>query len=187
MVPDAACGQQAAIYKSAANKFDFSRGIAMKKITDILDKIFHYLTALSFGLVSICVLVQVITRYTPGISAPWTDEMTRLFFMYTIMFGAPMAIKYSEYAVIDIVTNNMHGPFRHIINILDYVFICVVGVAGTKQAHIFWKTGLRTVSTSLRINMGIFYLVPVGIFALTSVYCVSGIIREILEMGKGEE
>ena len=85
--------------------------------------------------------------------------------MYTIMFGAPMAIKYSEYAVIDIVTNNMHGPFRHIINILDYVFICVVGVAGTKQAHIFWKTGLRTVSTSLRINMGIFYLVPVGIFA----------------------
>ena len=159
----------------------------MKKITDILDKIFHYLTALSFGLVSICVLVQVITRYTPGISAPWTDEMTRLFFMYTIMFGAPMAIKYSEYAVIDIVTNNMHGPFRHIINILDYVFICVVGVAGTKQAHIFWKTGLRTVSTSLRINMGIFYLVPVGIFALTSVYCVAGIIREILEMGKGEE
>ena len=91
----------------------------MKKITDMLDKIFHYLTALSFGLVSICVLVQVITRYTPGISAPWTDEMTRLFFMYTIMFGAPMAIKYSEYAVIDIVTNNMHGPFRHIINILD--------------------------------------------------------------------
>ena len=128
----------------------------MKKITDILDKIFHYLTALSFGLVSICVLVQVITRYTPGISAPWTDEMTRLFFMYTIMFGAPMAIKYSEYAVIDIVTNNMHGPFRHIINILDYVFICVVGVAGTKQAHIFWKTGLRTVYTSLRINIGIF-------------------------------
>ena len=77
MVLDAACGQQAAFYKSAANKFDFSRGIAMKKITDILDKIFHYLTALSFGLVSICVLVQVITRYTPGISAPWTDEMTR--------------------------------------------------------------------------------------------------------------
>ena len=50
MVLDAACGQQAAFYKSAANKFDFSRGIAMKKITDILDKIFHYLTALSFGL-----------------------------------------------------------------------------------------------------------------------------------------
>ena len=113
----------------------------MKKITDILDKIFHYLTALSFGLVSICVLVQVITRYTPGISAPWTDEMTRLFFMYTIMFGAPMAIKYKEYAVIDIVTNSIHGKPRHIISILDYILICIVGVVGTRQAFIFWKTG----------------------------------------------
>lgn len=104
----------------------------MKKITDILDKIFHYLTALSFGLVSICVLVQVITRYTPGISAPWTDEMTRLFFMYTIMFGAPMAIKYKEYAVIDIVTNSIHGKPRHIISILDYILICIVGGCGYK-------------------------------------------------------
>ena len=144
----------------------------MKKITDILDKIFHYLTALSFGLVSICVLVQVITRYTPGISAPWTDEMTRLFFMYTIMFGAP---------------NSIHGKPRHIISILDYILICIVGVVGTRQAFIFWKTGLRTVSTSLRINMGVFYLVPVGIFALTSIYCAAGIISEIVTMGKGEE
>ena len=159
----------------------------MKKITDILDKIFHYLTALSFGLVSICVLVQVITRYTPGISAPWTDEMTRLFFMYTIMFGAPMAIKYKEYAVIDIVTNSIHGKPRHIISILDYILICIVGVVGTRQGFIFWKTGLRTVSTSLRINMGVFYLVPVGIFALTSIYCAAGIISEIVTMGKGEE
>lgn len=158
----------------------------MKKITNIFDKIFHYLTAISFGLVSICVLVQVITRYTPGISAPWTDEMTRLFFMYTVMFGAPMAIKYNEYAVIDIVTNNMHGKLRNIISILDYIFISIVGVVGTRQAFIFWKTGLRTVSTSLRINMGIFYLVPVGIFALTSIYCISGIIMEIVSMGKGE-
>lgn len=159
----------------------------MKKITDILDKLFHYLTAFSFGLVSICVLVQVVTRYTPGISAPWTDEMTRLFFMYTIMFGSPMAIKYGEYAVIDIVTNSIHGRFRSVISILDYIFICIVGVVGTRQASIFWKTGLRTVSTSLRINMSIFYLVPVGVFALTSIYCVSGIIKEILDLGKGEE
>lgn len=156
----------------------------MKKITDILDKIFHYLTAISFALVSICVLVQVITRYTPGISAPWTDEMTRLFFMYTIMFGSPMAIKYGEYAVIDIVTGNIHGKAGHIISILDYILICIVGVAGTRQASIFWKTGLRTVSTSLRINMGIFYLVPVGIFLLTSIYCIAGIVGETLSLGK---
>lgn len=35
--------------------------------------------------------------------------------------------------------------------------------------------------------MGVFYLVPVGIFALTSIYCAAGIISEIVTMGKGEE
>ena len=98
-----------------------------------------------------------------------------------------MAIKYKEYAVIDIVTNSIHGKPRHIISILDYILICIVGGVGTWQAFIFWKTGLRTVSTSLRINMGVFYLVPVGIFALTSIYCVAGIISEIVTIGKGEE
>ena len=46
----------------------------MKKIDMFFDKIFHYLTAISFGLVSICTLIQVIARYTPSFSAPWTDE-----------------------------------------------------------------------------------------------------------------
>ena len=53
----------------------------MKKFTEIIDWCFHVLSAVCFGLVSFCVLVQVTTRYTPGISAPWTDELTRLFFM----------------------------------------------------------------------------------------------------------
>ena len=86
----------------------------MKKFTEIIDRCFHVLSAVCFGLVSFCVLVQVTTRYTPGISAPWTDELTRLFFMYTVMLGAPMAIKYREYAEIDIVTANFKrkdGPY----------------------------------------------------------------------------
>ena len=53
--------------------------------------------------------------------------------------------------------------------------------------YILEDLALRTVSTSLRINMGVFYLVPVGIFALTSIYCAAGIISEIVTMGKGEE
>ena len=36
-------------------------------------------------------------------------------------------------------------------------------------------------------QLGVFYLVPVGIFALTSIYCAAGIISEIVTMGKGEE
>ena len=75
----------------------------MKKVLDVLDKLFHYLAAIGFGCVTVCVLVQILARYIPGVTAPWTDEMTRLFFQYTIMIACPMAIKYHEYASIDVI------------------------------------------------------------------------------------
>lgn len=52
----------------------------MKKVLDVLDRLFHYLAAIGFGCVTVCVLVQILARYIPGVTAPWTDEMTRLFF-----------------------------------------------------------------------------------------------------------
>lgn len=159
----------------------------MKKSIDLFDKFFHYLTAISFALVSICVLIQVITRYTPGISAPWTDEMTRLFFLYTIMFGAPMAIKYSEYAVIDILTGSLKKNYAIIAQIFSYLIIAVVCAVGSWQALRFWSKGLRSLSTSLQINMGFFYFIPVGIFALTLMYSLLGIVMEIKKLWKGEE
>ncbi len=158
----------------------------MKKIAKAFDKVFSYLTAACFILVGICVLVQIITRYTPGLSAPWTDEMTRLLFMYTIMTGAPIAIKYREYAAIDILLNNLHGRVRHAITVFEHLVISVVGVIGTWQAYIFFTKGLKTLTTSLRINMGFFYIVPIGIFALTTIYSLALVVEEVMDMVKGE-
>lgn len=159
----------------------------MKKFTEIIDRCFHVLPAVCFGLVSFCVLVQVITRYTPGISAPWTDELTRLFFMYTVMLGAPMAIKYREYAEIDIVTANLKGKTAHIVNILVNLCIMVFSAVAAKQAFTLFKNGFRSVSSSLQLGMWIFYFVPVGIFALTCLYAFGKIGSEIKMMGEGEK
>ncbi|MEM5767212.1 MAG: TRAP transporter small permease [Bacillota bacterium] len=158
----------------------------MKKIAKALDKTFSYLTAASFVLVGVCVLIQIVTRYTPGISAPWTDETTRLLFMYTMMAGAPMAIKYREYAVIDMLLSNLNGKVRHAMLIFEHLVISAVGVVGAWQAYIFFTKGLKTLSTSLQINMGFFYVVPVGIFALTTLYSLALMVEEAMAMGKGE-
>ena len=159
----------------------------MKIMDGFFDKIFHCLTAISFGLVSACTLVQIVARYTPGFSAPWTDELTRLFFMYTNMFGSPMAIKYAEYAVIDVVTGRIQGTPSRILHILIHALIAVFCGTGAKQALVLFQTGTRTVSASLRISMTVFYLVPVGIFVLTLVYCVAGMIQELLTIGRGKK
>ena len=159
----------------------------MKKIINCFDKIFHLLTAGSFFLVSLCVLIQIITRYTPGISAPWTDEMTRFFFLYTIMFGAPIAIKHKEYASIDILTTSLKPKIQRILNIFNALIINVVAFFGTLQALILFKTGLKTVSVSLRIPMWTFYVVPIGIFAFIFIYTIAEIVTEFLYVNDVEK
>lgn len=107
----------------------------MKKVLDVLDRLFHYLAAIGFGCVTVCVLVQILARYIPGVTAPWTDEMTRLFFQYTIMIACPMAIKYHEYASIDVIAAQTHGTGRHILNLVSDAAILIVCLFGIPQAR----------------------------------------------------
>lgn len=158
----------------------------MKKLSVVLDKMFHTLAALGFGCVMVCVLVQIIARYIPAISAPWTDEMTRLFFLYTVMIGCPMAIKYHEYASIDVIASRLHGKVRHVLNLIVDAVILVVCIAGIPQAKLYFTVGTRSLSTSLQINLGIFYFVPLGIFVLTAIYDVLDAVNEIILLRKGE-
>lgn len=136
----------------------------MKKVLDVLDRLFHYLAAIGFGCVTVCVLVQILARYIPGVTAPWTDEMTRLFFQYTIMIACPMAIKYHEYASIDVIAAQTHGTGRHILNLVSDAAILIVCLFGIPQARTYFRVGTKSLSTSLQINLGIFYVVPLVIF-----------------------
>ena len=103
------------------------------------------------------------------------------------MLGAPMAIKYREYAEIDVVTANLKGKTAHIVNILVNLCIMVFSAVAAKQAFTLFKNGFRSVSSSLQLGMWIFYFVPVGIFALTCLYAFGKIGSEIKMMGEGEK
>lgn len=157
----------------------------MKKLVNSIDKGFEYLSAITFGLVSIVVLIQVIARYTPGFSAPWTDETTRLLFQYTIFLSAPMAIKYKEYAVIDVFSSRFKGRARHILEAVIYLLVGMFSAVAARQAFTLFMVGFRNVSSSLQILMSTFYFVPFGIFLLTAVYSLFTVVGESKEANKG--
>jgi TRAP-type C4-dicarboxylate transport system permease small subunit len=144
----------------------------IKTIQKYIDLLFHGLSFLSFTCVSVLVMIQVIARYSPWFSAPWTDELTRMFFLYSVMFGAPMAIKHEEYAVIDIITGSLKNKHFILLKAFDMLLIILISFAGMTQARKFFRAGLRTLTTSLQINMGFFYIAPLMIFILTLVFSI---------------
>lgn len=156
----------------------------MRNTLKSIDNMFHYLAFVSFVIVSILVSIQILARYIPGFSAPWTDELTRLFFLYTMMVSSPMAIRHNEYAAIDVISANLKGRSQHILQIITYIIVGIVSFIASQQALFFFKIGIRSVSTSLKINMGIFHFTVLGLFALTFIYCILGILNEVYEMKK---
>ena len=148
----------------------------MKKVLDVLDRLFHYLAAIGFGCVTVCVLVQILARYIPGVTAPWT-----------IMIACPMAIKYHEYASIDVIAAQTHGTGRHILNLVSDAAILIVCLFGIPQARTYFRVGTKSLSTSLQINLGIFYMVPLVIFILTAIYVVLDAINEVNLIRKGDK
>lgn len=156
----------------------------MEKLISVVDKIVRGLLAILFGIVSFCVLVQIVARYTPPevLTAPWTDEMTRLFFLYTIMLGAPWAILYHSYASIDVIAGRLKGRARVILDILVDLVVVAVAAVGIPQANLYFGVGQVSKSTSLQINLGLFYVVPLVIFTLTVICCVLDIIRSVQKL-----
>ncbi len=142
------------------------------KIKEKIDQAFLVLSTVFFVITSACVLIQICARYTTAFSASWTDEMTRLFFMYTMMLAAPMAIKCHEYAVIDMIPEKLHGKVSLFFAVVTHIVIILVsGVAAYMSVPLF-QASLTNLSTAMRINMGYYYIVPLVLFTLTFIYAV---------------
>lgn len=145
---------------------------AIVRCKERLDKAFLLISTVCFIITSFCVLVQIVARYTPFFSAAWTDEMTRLFFMYTMMSASPLAIKCHEYAVIDLIPEKLHGTASMVFAVTTHVVIVLVsGVAAAMSVPLF-QASLTNLSTALRINMGFYNIVPLVLFTLTCIYAL---------------
>ncbi|HHY43076.1 MAG TPA: TRAP transporter small permease [Thermoanaerobacterales bacterium] len=119
---------------------------------DYLEKILGFCTFLCFTALVITVLLQITTRFLPlGISFIWTEEATRFFFIFSVAFAAPLAMKDKQYVNVDLILNllpkNMRNVFDTLINLLSVVLFTVVFF----QAIKFARLGIGQTSPAMRI------------------------------------
>lgn len=127
---------------------------------------FKGIEAAVFGLVLglLClILLQVTARYLLHISLPWTEEMARIALLWTVMFGAAVAMERREHYAITIVSHQLRPPVDWIVtlaaNLIGLIFLIIFCIYGLK----FAETGMRASYVSLGIPRGWVYVaLPVG-------------------------
>ncbi|MEM9258738.1 MAG: TRAP transporter small permease [Bacteroidota bacterium] len=99
-----------------------------KKILKLLRKGMRYGTLLSaLGLV-LSVLIQIYGRFFLEASPPWTEEASRLFFIYTVAFGAAPALLDGYFVFLDLISKRLPVSWRKPLEQL--VTFCIILVSG---------------------------------------------------------
>ncbi|MBN2897492.1 MAG: TRAP transporter small permease [Clostridia bacterium] len=136
----------------------------MKK--DYLGKILSFMTVVMFIGVVMSVMTQVITRYLP-VSYPWTEELSRMFFVAAVCFCAPIAYRDYEFVIVDILVDQVPKRFRKYLNLIINIGIIILFAVVSKHGWMLAVNGHRQMSPTLGIPMSYAYaLIPFAAICL---------------------
>jgi TRAP-type C4-dicarboxylate transport system permease small subunit len=124
-----------------------------------------------FAAVLVLVNVQIVCRFVLSLSVPWTEEVSRLLFIWLAYIGAAIGLREGSLIVIDTLPE-MLGPrgrawIRPIVALCSVVVIIFLFAASIPLVLSVWPTTLATVDW---ISNGWAYLAFTVSFALMMLY-----------------
>jgi TRAP-type transport system small permease protein len=133
-----------------------------------------------FAAILVLVNVQIVCRFVLSLSVPWTEEVSRLLFIWLAYIGAAIGVREGSLIVIDTLPQ-MLGPRSRVI-IAPLVWVCSVIVivfllAGSiPLVRSVWPTTLATVDW---ISNGWAYLAFTASFGLMMIYSVAPLLTGV--------
>ena len=137
----------------------------MNKLGRWLNKLMQWGAIASLTAMIVVVLIQIVARFTPGISAPsWTEELARLLFVYSIAFGVGIGIRENAFVKLDLIDQWLPPKLQRILQALIHVGVFLFAGFISIFAFIFVINGTSETSPSMGINMSIAFF---SVFVMT--------------------
>lgn len=155
----------------------------MQKRKSCIEKALEYMVIFTFTALIAVVFLQVFARFFLPKAPSWTEEASRFFFIYSIAFGAPLALKRGEYVRVDILINMFPKRIQDILDGIIYLVLTIFFLIITYCGYTFGSLGLTQTSPAMGLPMYIPYM-SIGLSgAFLTVY---GILKAIERFkGKG--
>jgi TRAP-type C4-dicarboxylate transport system permease small subunit len=141
-----------------------------------LDKILEWAVTISFILMIMTVMIQVIARYALPWSPHWTEEMARFCFIYMISLGAGLAVKDRSYINVSLFLDWLDTKARKWMDTVILLSIVLLMLFMLVYSIPLMEIVSLQDSASMRINMAFIY------FSMT---CMSFLVMfySLLEIG----
>jgi TRAP-type transport system small permease protein len=144
------------------------------------NRLLDHLAALLFAATLVLVLVQIVCRFVLSLSVPWTEEVSRLVFVWLAFIGASLGVREGSMIVIDTLPE-MIGPRWHkvmgpLVHLVSITVIAILFHGSLTLVDSVWPTTLSTVDY---ISNGWIYLAFTTSFGLMLLYSVKPLLRSI--------
>jgi TRAP-type transport system small permease protein len=148
------------------------------------NRLLDHLAALLFAGTLLLVAVQIVCRFVLSLSVPWTEEVSRLVFVWLAFIGASLGVREGSMIVIDTLPlaigppwQRVMGPLVHLVSIAIIAFLFHGSLILVESV---WPTTLSTVDW---ISNGWIYLAFTTSFGLMLLYSVRPLLQSIGLLG----
>lgn len=149
----------------------------------IVGRILKIGTLLSTWGLMATVLLQIFCRFSPLDTPAWTEEASRLFFIYATSFAAGLAMKNDFYVHLDMFYNRFPSKIKRFLNWAIPIGTLLLFVIMALYAIEFILLGIPEKSPSMQFNMGIAFC-SMFIMATSISYYLVVRIRKMINVSK---
>jgi TRAP-type transport system small permease protein len=147
-------------------------------MTSVLDRVLRGLLALLLGTLTVCVFLQVLIRFAFKFPLPWTEEVARLAFVYSIFVGATLAVRENDHISVDFLLAVLPAGVRRVVRLVGTLLVAIFLVAMTWQGIAFVQATGVQMTPVLQVPFRYLYVVIPLSGALMLLYLVLGAIDE---------
>ncbi|WP_010648080.1 TRAP transporter small permease [Oceanobacillus massiliensis] len=143
--------------------------MVLKKLDAFLGKLLEVIITVCLGAVVVVTFAQVLFRYIFQQSLTWSQEVLMISFVYSVLFGAALAIKNNDHLSVDLF-ENLPSSIRRIFNVIEFIIVGIVIVVVFYYGCLLVASNLQSgqIVGILPIKMAYVYLaVPISALFMT--------------------
>lgn len=132
--------------------------LRLRAFLQVLDKISYFLIIIAMLAMVVMVSLQVFWRYVLGSSIDSADELSRLFFIWTMFLAIPQGVKYSVHVGIDLLVKALNKNWQEILFRITAVAGAVLMAAVFYAAVIATADKWQELMPTISITAGVYYI-----------------------------
>ncbi|AEI92284.1 MULTISPECIES: TRAP transporter small permease [Roseobacter] len=157
----------------------------MQRIERIIVGVASVGVGLSFFVLICAVLTQVLGR-TFGSSPVWTEELTRYAMLYTVTFGAGLALRSGDLVNVDVVCEALPGKGPWLLRLLSATATLVLCIILIPAAWKYVSIGAFQTSPALGVRMDYIHFSVLALLGCLAAFALLRIVSMIFFSGTGE-